>query len=360
MPQHGPMLTPDRSRAIALLAMLAVAIPACGLGVATLQASIPPTPGATAQATPQAIEPINSVPSATQTLEPRLDAAQLVARIGETELTPHLASLQRIADAHGGHRLTGSDGYETASSYVVDILEAAGYRVERRPFSLDGVAGTNLLVERTGTSDEVVMLGAHLDTVVESPGMNDNASGVAAALAIAEALAELPPPHRTIRLAVWDAEEGGPFGSRAYVASLSPEELARIHAYLNLDMIGSPNALRLVYAEAGAADGSEAITDRVAAALADAGLAWEPIDLEGDSDHGPFSAAGIPTGGLFSGGIEPVTDAQAARFGATANVPADACSHRPCDTLENVNPEVAAELARVAATVLVGLAEAAG
>lgn len=351
------MLRPDRSRAIAILAILAVLIAACGIEVATLQASLRPTPGPTPRATPQTVGPTASVPSATETPEPHLEAAQLAERIGEAELTRHLASLQRLADAHGGHRLTGSEGYEAAAASVTTILESAGYRVERRPFTLDGVAGTNILVERTGASDEVVMLGAHLDTVAGSAGMNDNASGVAATLAIAEALAELPVPHRTIRLALWDAEEGGPFGSRAYVASLSPDELGRLRAYLNLDMIGSPNALRLVYAEASAADGSAAITDRFAAALAEAGLAWEPIDLEGDSDHGPFTAAGIPTGGLFSGGIEPVTDAQAARFDATVNVPADACSHRPCDTLESVNPERAAELARVAAVVLVGLAQ---
>jgi Zn-dependent M28 family amino/carboxypeptidase len=126
-------------------------------------------------------------------------------------------------------------------------------------------------------------------------------------------------------------------------------------AYLNLDMIGSPNALRLVYDEPDAAEGSDAITDAFAAHFDAAGLPWEPIDLDGDSDHGPFTDAGIPTGGLFSGGIEPVTDAQAGRFGATAGVPADPCSHRPCDTIDNVDPGTLEVMARAAASVLAGL-----
>ncbi len=65
----------------------------------------------------------------------------------------------------------------------------------------------------------------------------------------------------------------------------------------------------------------------------------------GDSDHGPFIDAGIPTGGLFSGGIEPKTDAEAAAFGGTAGEPADACSHRACDTIDNVNDAILEEMA---------------
>lgn len=344
------MLPRGRSAAISILAVLAAGVPACGEGVdaspaastSTMQAA-----GATPEPTPVAPESTSPTPVATETPD---------LRLGVERLERHLVSLQRIAASHGGHRVTASEGYEAAAAYARTVLEDAGYDVHLRPFSIDGFAGTNLLVERIGASDEVVMLGAHLDTVAGSPGMNDNASGVAAVLAIAETVAELPEPHRSIRMALWDAEEGGPFGSRAYVATLPADELAQIRAYLNLDMIGSPNPLRLVYAEAGAADGSAAITDRFASALEDAGLTWEPIDLDGDSDHGPFRVAGIPTGGLFSGGIEPVTDAQAARFRANPGVPADPCSHRPCDTIDNVDVGAATELAGVAATVLLALA----
>jgi aminopeptidase S len=293
-------------------------------------------------------------------MEPTLDPAAVARRIDAAAIERHLAALWQATRAHDGHRGSGSAGYEAAQTYATSVLEAAGYEVERLPFGRDGVSGTNLIVERPGAGEtgEVVMLGAHLDSVPGSPGMNDDGSGVAAVVAVAEAIGALPPPHHTIRLALWDAEEHGPFGSAAYVDALRPAERARIRAYLNLDMIGSPNGLRLVYAEADAAPGSDAISDALAGVLDDAGLAWERIDLDGDSDHGPFVAAGIPTGGLFSGGVEPVTDAQARRFGAVAGVPADACSHRPCDTIDNVDPALAAELARSAAIVLVELASA--
>jgi aminopeptidase S len=134
------------------------------------------------------------------------------------------------------------------------------------------------------------------------------------------------------------------------------DELGEIRAYLNLDMIGSPNAVRFVYREPDAAPGSDALADVIADHLEASALEWAPIDLEGDSDHGPFITAGIPTGGLFSGGIEPVTPVQAERFGAIAGVPADACSHLPCDTIDNVDLGTLEELARIVALVLVDVA----
>jgi len=347
-----PSLQP---RIIAALTVLVIAQAACGHRPATVPPPTPASTPATGRAMPTSTLPVASAPASATPARTLADPAP-VERIGPAELTPHLDALQRLADAHGGDRVTGSAGFDAATAYVAGVLEAAGYRVERRRFSLDGRTGSNLLAERPGASAETVMLGAHLDTVAGSPGLNDNGSGVAAVLAIAEALAELPTPQRTVRLAFWDAEEGGPLGSRAYVASLAPGERADVVAYLNLDMIGSPNGVRLIYDEAAAAPGSDRLTDRLVAALESHGLAWEPIDLEGDSDHGPFVAAGIPTGGLFSGGIEPVTDAQAARFGATADAPADACSHRPCDTLDNVDAGAAAELATAAARVLAEVA----
>jgi aminopeptidase S len=188
------------------------------------------------------------------------------------------------------------------------------------------------------------------------PGINDNGTGVAVLLVIAERLTELPAPHRTVRLAFWGAEEGGPHGSRAYVGSLSPAERDRIGAYLNFDMLGSMNPIRFVYAEGGAAPGSEALTALFASYFDGEGRPWAPIDLEGHSDHGAFTDAGIPTGGLFSGGREPKTDAQAATFGGAAGAPADACSDQACDTIDNVNPAMLDEMADAIAHALATLA----
>ncbi len=271
----------------------------------------------------------------------------------------HLLALDQIARQEPmaeGNRATGTIGYDLSRGYVRRTLAEASYFVELQRFDAGGIPMENLIADIGRGGDGVIVIGAHLDSVRASPGINDNGSGLAALLAIAEALRDLPRPDRTIRFAFWAAEEGGPFGSTAYVDSLDPEERDEIVAYLNFDMIASPNAVRFVYEEPGAAPGSSALTEAFATYFEDAGLPWEPIDLAGDSDHGPFTAAGIPTGGLFSGGIEPVTDAQAATFGAVAGEPADPCSHRACDTIDNVDLTTLEQMADAIAHVLVTLA----
>jgi aminopeptidase S len=341
--------------AAGLVVLLCVA---CASGAATPPTTQPPvTPtGAsltpTIAATPDPTSPATTAaPSPLVELTPTLLVDSIDSRLAEQ----HLATFQAIADRHGS-RANGSPGYAQALAHVVGRLDALGYRVVLRPFSLDGVAGTSVIAERAGSGEEVVMLGAHLDGVAGSAGMNNNGSGVTALLVIAEALIDLPQPGRTVRLAFWDAEEGGPFGSRMYVESLTAAERERVVAYLNLDVIGSPNPLRLVYEEADAPPGSAGITELFAAYFDALELPWEPVDLGGSSDHGPFAAAGIPTGGLFSGGIQPVTEAQAARFGAVAGAPADPCTHAACDTLANVDRTTLLEMTRAAAHVLAVLA----
>ena len=274
------------------------------------------------------------------------------------DIRGHLEELQRIGDAHAGNRATGTTGFDASVEYVASQLAAAGYDVERQPLLVAGQPSVNLLAERVGATDEVVMVGAHLDSAIAGPGINDNGSGVATLLVLAQRLSEMPPPSRTIRLAFWGAEEGGPFGSAAYVDSLVPAERERIGAYLNCDMLGSPNFIRFVYDEPSAAEGSDAITAVFADHFEEARQAWEPIDLSGHSDHGAFVAAGIPTGGLFSGGREPKTDAQAAAFGGTAGAPADPCSDVACDTIDNINDLILDEMADAVAHAVATLAGA--
>jgi len=309
------------------------------------------TPGPSTEPIPSAEE--SPVASAAALLSPRepprasaqLTEADLREAVEVNAIRVHLAELQRIADSRGGNRATGAPGFDASVDYVADRLTMAGYEVSRKSFTLGTTQSVNLLVERAGAEPDVVMLGAHLDSAQAGPGINDNGSGIATLLVIAERLAELPAPRLTVRFAFWGAEEGGPHGSRAYVDALAPSERASIGAYLNFDMLGSPNPIRFVYGEAGAAPGSDALTALFGSYFDGAGLAWAPIDLAGDSDHGAFTDAGIPTGGLFSGGIEPKTEAQAAAFGGTAGEPADACSHRACDTVDNVNDAILGEMA---------------
>ena len=113
----------------------------------------------------------------------------------------------------------------------------------------------NVLAEtRRGDDSNVVMVGAHLDSVFEGPGINDNGSGSAAILEVALQMQKVRPTN-TVRFAWWGAEESGLIGSDLYVNGLTAEERADIALYLNFDMIGSPNYVRFVYDGDGSAFG---------------------------------------------------------------------------------------------------------
>ncbi len=205
--------------------------------------------------------------------------------------------------------------------------------IEMRPASAD-----NVIASLPGTSDRIVMLGGHLNSVLDGPGINDNGSGVATLLAIAASLGRQPQPVATVRFGFWTGEEFGDLGSAAYVSGLPESDYVRLDAYLNLDMVGSPNAARFVYANAGAPAGSGAITDKLLAALDALGAPGQTLDIGPASDHYAFQQAGIAIGGVFSG-LGPLAPDQAALFGSRAGVPADACYHLACDTRANVDIE---------------------
>ena len=246
-----------------------------------------------------------------------------------------------------------------SSSMGEELLDAAGAGTRVRlsvQVSTEPAAVQSVVAETSdGNPARVVMLGAHLDSVHDGPGINDNGSGVAAVLAIARSAADGIEGGR-LRFGFWAGEEYGLYGSRAYVESLSVEDRQAMAAYLNLDMLGTQNEVPFVYEEARAAAGSEAISDFLVRALDAAGIGSLPIDVGGASDHGAFQDAGIPTGGLFSGASEPKTDEQREQFGGTAGQPMDACYHLSCDTAANVDPALVARLAAIAATAAQAIA----
>ncbi|MEV4069769.1 M28 family metallopeptidase [Nonomuraea fuscirosea] len=209
------------------------------------------------------------------------------------------------------------------------------------------VLGTNnnvIAESRAGDSRNVVMLGAHLDSVPEGPGINDNGSGSAAILEVAEQMA-LYPVKNKVRFGFWAAEEIGLLGSDQYVASLSQAQRDRIKVYLNFDMIGSPNYAYMLYdgddsdAEGSPAGppGSDEIERRLERFYDSRHLPTIGTDFDGRSDYGPFIAVGIPAGGIFTGAEEIKTPEEAALFGGTAGIAFDPCYHQACDTIANVN-----------------------
>jgi Zn-dependent M28 family amino/carboxypeptidase len=212
---------------------------------------------------------------------------------------------------------------------------------------------SNVIAELPG-GDEIVMAGGHLDSVLDGPGLNDNASGSATLLAIAEAMTAQA-RAATVRFGFWAIEELGIHGSTHYVENLGEAERQRFAGYLNLDMVGSVNAGHFVYQDEGASPASAAISDLIMTALADLGAPALGIP-SGGSDHEAFNSFGIPTGGVFSG-IAPLSEEEAALFGGEAGVYADPCYHLICDDRTNVDSTSAQLFGQAVAEVMLELAQ---
>ena len=203
-----------------------------------------------------------------------------------------------------------------------------------------------------GDPDQTLVVGGHLDSVPEGPGINDNGSGSALVLAAAEDLASRGiKPRNRVRFALWAAEEIGLLGSTHYVHSLSKRERGRIFAYLNFDMVGSPNYVRFIDRTRGNAR-SEAIGALFEKAFRRRGLGAGHVNSKGMTDTASFLEAGIPTAGLFSGTDDLKTKSQQRRYGGTAGEPYDACYHRACDTTENISRRALEEFSDAALRVI--------
>jgi Zn-dependent M28 family amino/carboxypeptidase len=205
----------------------------------------------------------------------------------------------------------------------------------------------NVIAELPGKNeDNVVMAGAHLDSVIEGPGIQDNGSGTAALLETALLMANSN-PENTLRFGFWAAEELGLLGSAAYVESLSEEELDRIALYMNYDMIGSPNYIFMVYdadestfpAPEGITipEGSEAIEDVYESYYTAVGEPYDDTAFDARSDYQAFIEVGIPAGGLFTGAEVIKTEQQEEIWGGTAGEQFDPCYHLACDDIDNVD-----------------------
>lgn len=263
-------------------------------------------------------------------------AAAAAPDIPVENVTQHLTELETIAEENGGNRAHGQPGYKASIDYIQAKLDAAGFETAVQEFDQGGTTGYNLIADWPGgDADEVVMAGAHLDSVRSGAGVNDNGTGSAGVLETALAVADADlQPAKQLRFAWWGAEELGMVGSRNYVAGLSEAERGQIGAYLNFDMIGSPNAGYFVYDDDAALE--QVFTDWFATKDIQTAPA---VESDGRSDHASFQDAGIPVGGLFTGAGETMTQEQADLWGGTAGEPFDECYHTACDDLANVNTE---------------------
>ncbi|TNH31093.1 M28 family peptidase [Micromonospora orduensis] len=287
-----------------------------------------------------AAQPVTASPTTTTTVARPIaaSAAALAAPdISVTNVQAHLTQFNSIASSNGGNRRAGSAGYTASVSYVKSKLQAAGYTVSEQNCSSCTYPSNNLIAEWPGgPADQVVMFGAHLDSVSAGPGINDNGSGSATLLENALVLAaQNPTMTKKVRFAWWTDEEQGLNGSRFYVNSLNATQRGYIKGYYNFDMVGSTNGGYFI----------NRVTSTTAAPLK---AYWDSLGLQpeenvegqGRSDDYYFQQAGIPTSGYAAGASARKTSAQAAKWGGTANSAYDPCYHRSCDTTANVSATV--------------------
>jgi Zn-dependent M28 family amino/carboxypeptidase len=214
----------------------------------------------------------------------------------------------------------------------------------------------------TGRADRTVVVGAHLDSVPEGPGINDNGSGSAAILETALQMADETLTNR-VRFAFWGGEEDGLIGSSYYVSQLSARDLKNHALNLNFDMVGSPNFARFVYDGDGSSfglkgpNGSSLIESVFNSYFGSNDLAIEATAFDGRSDYFAFINAGIPAGGLFTGAEDIKSAAQVEDAGGTAGIAFDPCYHAACDDIDNLSPIALDEMSDAIAHSVLTFAE---
>jgi Zn-dependent M28 family amino/carboxypeptidase len=264
-----------------------------------------------------------------------------------------------VANNEDGDEMGGTLGEEGNPKIpVISVTKASGARLRAQPGDtiLKLNAGVrnertrNVIAQtKTGSTANVVMAGAHLDSVPEGPGINDNGSGVAAVLETALQMGTEPKVRNAVRFGFWGGEEEGLKGSDNYVGSLNVDQLKDIALYLNFDMLGSPNPGYFSYDGDQSAppnpresvprvpEGSAGIDRTFIAYLKGAGKTGQDTSFEGRSDYDGFTRAGVPAGGLFSGAEDNMTAEQAKLWGGKADEPFDPNYHKKTDTLDHID-----------------------
>lgn len=146
-------------------------------------------------------------------------------QIDQSRLWKHVTSLAGERDAEGDRTF--------AKNYISQQLQTSGFSPKLQPF--DG--GTNIFAERKGTDSKAgaILVAAHYDTVPNSPGADDNATGVAVVLEVARLLASRS-TVRTLQVAFFDREEIGLLGSLAFTGNAA--KLKDLQGVVVLDMVG--------------------------------------------------------------------------------------------------------------------------
>lgn len=205
---------------------------------------------------------------------------------------------------------------------------------ETRTVTSYNVIATKPATAKGKDTNEIVVIGAHHDTVEDTPGANDDASGTATTLELARVLAKMP-TDTELRFVAFGAEEDGLIGSYEYVDSLSEDERNRTVAMFQLDMIGSRDAGDLIMYTV---DGEPNNVTEYGGEAAKR-LSWDvSYGQESRSDHVPFYEAGIP----------------AALF---IHNPAEPWYHTPEDSIDKISKDKLEQVASIVGAAVYNIAD---
>lgn len=228
--------------------------------------------------------------------------------------------------------LTQAEG-EALAAYVQNKTVSASLKVEgaaTEERQSHNVIATKKPTNKNKANNEVIVVGAHHDSVELAPGANDDASGTATTLELARVLKNVP-TDTEIRFITFGAEELGLIGSQYYVDNLPESELNRIIANFNLDMVGSRDAGDLVM---NTIDGQpNLVTELAQASSKRLNGVSTPYAEGGRSDHVPFGEAGIPAALFIHEPVEP-------------------WYHTPEDTIDKISKEKLQDVAEIVGTAV--------
>jgi hypothetical protein len=291
--------------------------------------------------------------------EERDREAALLAR-AEARLAPDAASIRPVTEAvsvgrirhyardlHAfGSKFFTEPGNALAREYLAETLRGWGYEVELQWFEARGrapdaepVATANVVATLPGTEnpEQIYVISSHFDSVLRSPGADDNSSGTTALLEAARVLADHP-RRATIHFAFLTAEEAGLLGAREYVRR-ALEEGAHIAGVLNNDMIGWTRSHRLDNTIRYSNDGIRDIQHGAAHLFSDL-ITYDARYYRGTDAAVFYDAYGDIVGGI---GSYPVL--------GNPNY------HQPTDELWTINQHLVAEVARATVATILHLAD---
>jgi Zn-dependent M28 family amino/carboxypeptidase len=160
-------------------------------------------------------------------------APKVMEKITIEQLRTHVQSLHFDRNPYDRYR-----ELEQAAEYIHRNFEAYGLQVTREPFQWEGVEVCNIIGEKKGkiSPGKVIILGAHYDSVQDSPGADDNASAVAVLLEVARTVSRVS-PGATVRFIAFTLEEYGYLGSIHHAEKVKKEG-TKVEGMISLEMVG--------------------------------------------------------------------------------------------------------------------------